>query len=185
MRKMARMATLPAAAFRMAAGGTVSRIPGQGSPPRPEPRSGRRRARLLRLLPCLALLLGALGPFAAAPAQAQETVWSAKLTVWDFAPALGGFYLGCADTANDADVLLPDAYCEPSGALTDDDVSYGAVTNNITYIWYWAGGSSIDFNFSETIPDRWLNSLTFRVDGSHGSYGLKFSPGGCRCQGYR
>lgn len=47
---------------------------------RPDPRPGRRRAGLFRLLPILALLLGALGLFSAAPAQAQ-TVWSATLTV--------------------------------------------------------------------------------------------------------
>ena len=41
---------------------------------RPEPRPGRSRARLSRLLPVLALLLGALSPFAAAPA-APPTCW--------------------------------------------------------------------------------------------------------------
>ena len=45
-----------------------------GSPRRPDPRSGRRRARLSLLLPVLALLCGALSLFAAAPAQAQPTV---------------------------------------------------------------------------------------------------------------
>ena len=42
-----------------------------GSPSRPEPRSGRSRARRFRLLPVLALLVGALSLFAAVPAQAQ------------------------------------------------------------------------------------------------------------------
>ena len=46
-----------------------------GSPSRPEPRSGRSHARLSRLLPVLALLLGAFGLFAAAPAQAQSTTF--------------------------------------------------------------------------------------------------------------
>ncbi len=41
---------------------------------RPERRSGRSRARLFRLLPVLALLLGALSPFAAAPAAADVLV---------------------------------------------------------------------------------------------------------------
>ena len=45
-------------------------------PSRPGPRSGRPRARLFRLLPVLALLCGALSPFAAAPAQAQTTLVS-------------------------------------------------------------------------------------------------------------
>ena len=39
---------------------------------RPDPRPGRFRARLSRLLPALAMLLGALGLFAASPAQAQQ-----------------------------------------------------------------------------------------------------------------
>ncbi len=39
---------------------------------RPEPRSGRPRARVFRLLPVLALLLGALGLFAAAPVEAAH-----------------------------------------------------------------------------------------------------------------
>lgn len=42
-----------------------------GSPRRPEPRQGRRRARF-SLLPVLALLLAALSPFAAAPASAAK-----------------------------------------------------------------------------------------------------------------
>ena len=41
---------------------------------RTEPRPGRRRARLFHCLPALALLLGALGPFAAAPAAADVLV---------------------------------------------------------------------------------------------------------------
>ena len=45
-----------------------------GSSSRPEPRPGRARARFTLLLPALALLLGALGLFAAVPAQAQTTV---------------------------------------------------------------------------------------------------------------
>ena len=51
-----------------------------GSPRKPEPRLGHRRARL-SLLSALALLCGALSLFNAAPAQAQATVWSAGLTV--------------------------------------------------------------------------------------------------------
>ncbi len=44
------------------------------APRRPDPRPGRRGARLSRLLPILALLLGALSPFAAAPAAADVLV---------------------------------------------------------------------------------------------------------------
>ncbi|MCY3671440.1 MAG: hypothetical protein OXH14_10200, partial [Alphaproteobacteria bacterium] len=45
--------------------------PSAGSPSRPDPRPWRRLARLFGFLPELALLLGALSPFAAAPVQAQ------------------------------------------------------------------------------------------------------------------
>ncbi len=45
--------------------------PSAGSPRKPEPRTGRRRARLFRLLPALALLLCGLHLLAAAPAAAQ------------------------------------------------------------------------------------------------------------------
>ena len=45
----------------------------EGSPRRPEPRPGPSRARLCLLLPVLALLLGALSLFSAAPAGAQST----------------------------------------------------------------------------------------------------------------
>ena len=48
--------------------------PSAGSPHKPDPRPGRRRARLSRLLPALALLFGALGLFAAAPASADVLV---------------------------------------------------------------------------------------------------------------
>ncbi len=48
--------------------------PSAGSPRRPDPRPGRRRARLSLLLPVLALLLGALSLFATASAQAQISV---------------------------------------------------------------------------------------------------------------
>ncbi len=48
-------------------------------------------------LPVLALLLGALGLFAAAPAQAQSQIWSATLTVDDIDD--DGAYLGCDRTS--------------------------------------------------------------------------------------
>ena len=74
-----------------------SRSPSSGPTPpgdrsRPDPRGG--RARLSLVLPVLALLLGALGLFAAAPAQAQTTVWSATLTVPE-----GTQYAGCEASA--------------------------------------------------------------------------------------
>ena len=74
--------------------------PSTGSPSRPEPRPGRRRARLFRLLPAIALLFGALGLFDAAPAEAQTgpsvprnvqvTEGDRKLTLTWQAPASWG-----------------------------------------------------------------------------------------------
>ena len=51
--------------------GAQRSAPSAGSPSRPDPRPGRRRVRLSRLLPALALLLGAFGLFDAAPAEAH------------------------------------------------------------------------------------------------------------------
>ena len=108
----------------------------RGSPSRPESRPGRRRARLFGL-PVLALLLAALGTLAAAPAQAQTTVWSATLTaVYDYtkqskmlvSPALcvaintGRTMHSVADHSR---------FCTPSAALTDDDFTFGGATYSI------------------------------------------------------
>ncbi len=69
------------------------------------------------LLPVLALLLGALGLFAAAPAAAQTPIWSATLTV-----GRDGIYFGC-------EVAATQVPC--SSALTDDDFEYNGVTYQI------------------------------------------------------
>ncbi len=108
-------------------------MPGVGpdSPHKPEPSAaprgrgaapaGSRRAaspwRRPALLPVLALLLGALGLFAAAPAQAQTTVWSATLTV-----GKDGIYYGC-------EIAATQVPC--SSALTDDDFEYNGRTYHI------------------------------------------------------
>ena len=88
--------------------------------PPPDPGHGRRRAGL-SLLPALALLVGALGLFAAAPAQAQTTVWSAKLTV-----SSANRIFGCGPT-------VP-VSC--SVALTDNDFTYNGVTYTVTRVEY-------------------------------------------------
>ena len=51
--------------------GAHRQAPSAGSPSRPDPRPGRRRPHFSRPFPVLALLLGTLGLFAAAPAAAQ------------------------------------------------------------------------------------------------------------------
>ncbi len=94
--------------------------PSAESPRKPDARPGRRRARLFRLLPALALLLGALSPFAAAPAQAQD-VWSAKLN-----PVTDGFSnLGCVGVEDGT-------ACSDSDVLEGDDGD-DFVHNTVTY----------------------------------------------------
>ena len=94
----------------------------EGSPGRPDPRPGPSRARLFHL-PTLALLLGALTLFAAAPAQAQHTtVWSATLTVQDPTGYTGG--RGCVGNDQTASQR-----CD--FALDDDNFTYGSPS--VTY----------------------------------------------------
>ena len=110
-----------------------------GSPSRPEPRSGRSRVRLFRFLPFLALLLGALGLFHAAPAQAQVEVWSATLTVQFY-----GHY-GCDnDVAGDE--------CSSASVLTDDDFTIGSDTWEITDIRLpYSSGVDIELVFNRDV----------------------------------
>ena len=107
-----------AGAHRLAASASSRSPSSRRTPPegrsRPDPLGG--RTRLSRLLPVLALLLGALGLFAAAPAQAQTTVWSATLTVDQ-----ASLYHGCGYLGMDA--------C--SSALTEDEFSYGGTDYTI------------------------------------------------------
>ncbi|MCY4584350.1 MAG: hypothetical protein OXE50_16380, partial [Chloroflexi bacterium] len=81
-------------------GGARKPAPPTGSPRKSDPRTGRRGARLSRLLPALALLLGALSPFAAAPAAAEVLVSTISqsntrnLTTLDYQHYLQGFTTG-------------------------------------------------------------------------------------------
>ena len=61
------------------------------------------RARLSRFLPALALLLGALSPFAAVPAAAQTELWSGTLTVQQTA-SHGDFFVakGCDNATGES-----------------------------------------------------------------------------------
>ena len=94
--------------------------PGSGPPCRPA------------LLPVLALLLGALGLFAAAPAQAQSHIWSATLTVDDIDD--DGAYLGC-DTST----------C--SSQLTEDELEHNGERYTVAHLYYNNGRVSIRNNF--------------------------------------
>ena len=81
-----------------------------------------------RLLPVLALLLGALGLFAAAPAQAQSQIWSATLTVDDIDD--DGAYLGCDRTS-----------C-PS-QLTEDELEHNGERYTVQNLYYNNGKVSL------------------------------------------
>ncbi len=96
--------------------GAQQPAPSAESPREPDPRPGRFHARLFRLLPVLALLFGALSLLAAAPIQAQTTVWSATLTV-----DKEGNFFGCDDSDSNQD--------DCTAALTDNNF----VFKNTTY----------------------------------------------------
>ena len=132
-------ARLPAGAQPPAAS-TPSRPPSsRPTPPRercrPDPRSGRRRARLSLLLPVLALLLGAVDLLTAAPADARTTrepvvtpIWSTTLTV-DFRTADGE--QGCSGAPG---------HTACSSALTDDDFDYGGTSYEFGDFFYGPAG---------------------------------------------
>ena len=86
---------------------------------RPDPRPGRTRARLSRLLPALAVLLGAVFALTTAPALAQS-FWSATLTV---ATVPDG--VGCSGSKGSTPC---------STQLTDDDFSIGSTEFSFTRI---------------------------------------------------
>ena len=133
------------------------------SPPRerarPDPRSGRRRARLFLLLPVVALLLGALGLFAAAPAQAQTTVWSATLTV-DYASSRDGSPAYGCDNGSSGGPALDN--CSTSTVLTDDDFDYptGGTTYTIDRLNHNAGGTPLYLGFSGVTAAAAKTALT-------------------------
>ena len=120
-----------------------SAAPGQTPPrdrARPDRRPGRSRTRLSGLLSALALLLGALGLLAAAPAQAQPTVWSATMTVGD-----GGKWKGFQATS--------------TGQLSDGDFTYGGVTYTISSLRLTNSGGHLYLQLNEALA----RSLVLRV----------------------
>ncbi len=98
------------------------------SPHKPDPSAapGGRASKHLPLV--LVLLLGALGLFAAAPAAAQTTVWSATLTVDDIDD--DGAYLGCDGTG-----------C--SSALTEDELEHNGERYTVASLYYNNGRVSL------------------------------------------
>ena len=113
----------------------------------------------------LAILLGALSPFAAAPARAQSTtitLWSATLTADQV-----DIYFGCDNSDQDHD------NCSSSSVLSDDDFTYASTTYMVADL-YWdssanflvfgvtVGGTSLSFSAAKAA----LSSLTLNVDGT-------------------
>ena len=152
-----------------AAAGGRARNPRSHPTPRTGPTGGRgaapagsRRAasawRRPALLPALALLLGALGLFAAAPAQAQNTVtlWSAMLDVqnYDYTRAHFGHIVGRGCT--EPRFVSTTYRCR--GALTDDSFSYGgqtyrvAVLQSTSYLFSGTRRNQIDIALDRNIP---------------------------------
>ena len=113
-------------------------------------RPGRHRARLSPLLPALALLLAALSPFAAPPAVAQITVWSATLTVDVTGSAL--VFSGCIEPSS------PRKYLDAcSTALTDNDFVFGGTTYTITGLYLVTGiGWHVILNLDRAAPSEAL-----------------------------
>ena len=128
--------------------------PATGSPSRPDPRPGRRRARLPGLLPALALLLGALSLLPAAPAQAQgapptnlvATPGNGKLVVtWTRSTTAGAkYYLGYTS----------------SQTVDLQDARGGSGTTHATH-WKPLNSSSISAT-TYTVPNL-SNGTTYRV----------------------
>ncbi len=125
--------------------------------------------RRLALLPALALLLGALGLFAAAPAQAQNTVtlWSAMLDVqnYDYTRAHFGHIVGRGCT--EPRFVSTTYRCR--GALTDDSFSYGgqtyrvAVLQSTSYLFSGTRRNQIDIALDRNIPAAFAQRATLVV----------------------
>ncbi len=127
--------------------------PPAGSSSRPDPQTGRRRARLALLLPALALLLGALSLFAAVPAQAQVTVWSATLTTHD----LGNSVSGCANAGQAGS----DWYCTRTATLSDDDFVHDGATYTVRSI--FTGSGDVTLRFTSTLPAQFVAGASLKA----------------------
>ncbi len=112
------------------------------------------RARTLAIV-ALALLLGAFSLFAAAPAAAQTTLWSATLTPRD----IGSSVLGCDD---DLAGVADNTVCESSGALTDDTFTLGSTNYDIALV--RLAGTRFTIFLDKNIPAS-LKAWTLNVGG--------------------
>ena len=85
-------------------------------------------------LPVLALLLGALGLFAAAPAQAQSQIWSATLTVDE-----DSGYFGCSNAEATQD------NCSSSTVLSEDEFTYNGNNYKVVGLSWDSANDTLDF----------------------------------------
>ena len=139
-----------------------SRSPSSGRTPpgdrsRPDPRGG--RVRLSLVLPVVALLLGALGLFAAAPAQAQTTVWSATLTV-DYATdtSTAATIYGCG-----GGVAWPSTTCGATD-LSDTTFTWSGTDYTIDSIYLYDGRLNFELvGLTATATKAALTGLTLTV----------------------
>ena len=102
----------------------------------------------------LAALLGALLLFAAAPAQAQTTVWSATLTAKDI---LASVIFGCDNTVSGTE-------CSSTSVLTEDQFTHNGVTYDVTYMEITSDGI-LRIILNKNIPGGFA-SFTLEVDSS-------------------
>ena len=152
------------AGVRRPAASTLSGAPSSRRAPGLDPRGG--RTRLSPLLPVAALLLGVLGLFAAAPAQAQSTVWRATLTV---DVSASNYYHGCRNRRTSS-ARNNVHECTSTTALTDDDFTYKGTTYTVTELLVFSGFGTdklnIKFDRLDARPAKSaLQALTLKVDG--------------------
>ena len=128
--------------------------PSAGSPSRPDPRPGRRRARLPSLLlPALALLLGALVLFPAAPAQAQAPGAPTGLNVWPRDAGLGLTWKAGSGTPTGYDVHYTSSTTVANTA---------AVGTSVATAWVASSRTSAGTRRSQEISSL-TNGTTYRV----------------------
>ena len=127
------------------------------------------RAWLLTLL-AAAVLAGMFSLFAPAPAEAQTTTWSARLTVQD----RGSPIVGCGSAAG---------LCSSTTVLTDDDFSHNlvpGVTYTIRSITLNTNTGLLRIDFDNAIPERVARRLTLHVGSvtlplENGTFDTEFS----------
>ena len=107
----------------------------------------------------LALLLGALGLFAAAPAAAQTTIWSTTLEV-DVSGKYGRFgtYSGCDDAHDGQDDCI--------ATLFDNDFRFDGTTYRVTALYYAENSGTVSIFFDKDIPSGILDEGVLVLGGT-------------------